>query len=263
MHTIVPDVLYRKHSESSGTSSRTVDILALAAHPDDVELACGGVIAQATAEGKRTAIVECTYGEMSSRGTPELRRQEAVTAAAILGITERWNLGLPDGNIAYTNENALPIIAALRYFRPNILLLPSAHDRHLDHEDVHRLIRRAVFQSGMTKIETTVFDTCQQPYRPKRLLCYLQTYESEPSLYVDISRYFDVKMRSIAAHASQVYIAGQTEHSSEPQTFISSPAFIQLIESRARHFGSRIGVEFAEGFLSVEPLGFRSIDMLM
>lgn len=262
MTTITPDVLYKQDSEPLVAVSTPFHILAIAAHPDDVELSCGGIIAQATSAGKRVAVVECTRGEMGSRGTPELRRTEAIEAAKILSLTERWNLGLPDSNIADTNKNALSVIAAIRHFQPNILLFPAAFDRHLDHEDAHKLVRRAVFQSGMAKIQTEVFGQPQQMHRPKRLLNYMQTYEVEPHFYVDITGHFETKMRSIFAHASQVYVPGQAATPNEPQTYISSPAFMNLVESRARHFGGRIGVEFAEALLSVEPLGFKSLSVL-
>jgi bacillithiol biosynthesis deacetylase BshB1 len=258
MTTITPDVLYKPDSAPSAP----VHILAIAAHPDDVELSCGGVLAQATSAGKRVAIVECTRGEMGSRGTPELRRTEAIEAAQILGLVERWNLGIPDSNIADTSENALKIIAALRYFKPHILLFPAPFDRHLDHEDAHKLVRRAVFQSGMAKIETELFDEQQPTHRPKRLLSYIQTYEVEPHLYIDITGHFETKMRSIFAHSSQVHVPGQAANPNEPPTYISSPAFMNLVESRARHFGGRIGTEFAEAFVSIEPLGFKDMSAL-
>jgi N-acetylglucosamine malate deacetylase 1 len=268
LHTITPDRVYinslQASNEAASKQANThADILAIAAHPDDVELACGGVIAQASAEGKRVAIVECTRGEMGSRGTPEIRRNEAIEAAQILGLSERWNLEIPDGGVSDTPENVLKIIAALRHFTPNILLFPAGFDRHLDHEDAHRLVRRAVFQSGLSKIRTEVFGNEQQPARPKRLYCYVQTYETEPHFIVDIGgEHFATKQRSIFAHASQVHVPDATAYAHEPQTFISSPAFMQLIESRARHLGGRIGAEFGEGFMSVEMLRFASLSAL-
>ncbi len=260
MHRISPEIIYKNDQQAN--TNKPFDILAIAAHPDDVELSIGGIIAQATNEGKRVGIVECTRGELGSRGTPDIRRAEAHEAAQILGLAERWNLHIPDGNISSSDENVLKIIAALRYFKPNILLFPAAYDRHLDHEDAHHLVRTAVFKSGLTKIGTALFDEQQVPHRPKRLFYYMQTYEQEPHFFIDISTHFTTKMRSIFAHASQVHVPGANQSSSEPQTFISSPAFMGLIESRARHFGGRIGVEFAEPLYSVEPLSFKSLSVL-
>jgi bacillithiol biosynthesis deacetylase BshB1 len=258
---ITPDIVYR--STEAPSDAPSADIVAIAVHPDDVELACGGVLAAASSEGKRVAVVECTRGEMSSRGTPEIRHAEAIEAAKILGLTERWNLGIPDGGVSSTPDHVARVVAAIRYFQPSLLLFPAGFDRHLDHEDAYNLVRRAVFQSGMTKVVTSVFGVRQTPYRPKRLLCYMQTYHFEPDVFIDVSAHFATKMQSITAHASQVHVSGRTPKPDEPQTFISSPAFMGLIESRARYFGALIGVEFAEAFQSVEPLGLHSVSALL
>jgi bacillithiol biosynthesis deacetylase BshB1 len=261
--TITPDRIYQHSNENS---QLTTDALVIAAHPDDAELSCGGAIAQLTSEGKRVAIVECTRGEMGSRGTPEIRRNEALEAAKILGLVERWNLNLPDGNITITPETTAHIIAAIRYFKPNILLFPPPFERHLDHENVHRLVRTAVFQSGLTKISVNVFGQNLAPHRPKRLFCYMQTYEFEPNFYVDISAHIDTKFQSFFAHSSQVFVPGQSNEAAsqnEPKTLISSPEFLEFLKARARHFGGKIGVEYAEGFLSLEPMGFSAMSMLL
>ncbi|MCS6808376.1 MAG: bacillithiol biosynthesis deacetylase BshB1 [Bacteroidota bacterium] len=258
-YDICPDIIFQR----SALSETPVDMLVIAAHPDDAELSCGGVVAQMTAEGRRVAIVECTQGEMASRGNVELRRQEAVYAARILNLCERWNLHIPDGNIADSAMNVAKIVAALRYFRPNILLFPPEFDRHPDHESLHRLVRKAYFHSGLTKLEIIVFGKALEPYRPKRLFCYMQTYEFEPDFYVDVSAHFDTKLQAYFAHASQVYVPGAVQSRDEPQTFISSPEFLEFIKARARHFGGKIGVEYAEGLYSVEPLGFATLSALL
>lgn len=259
LHIVQPDRIYRR----AATPETPVDMLVIAAHPDDAELACGGVIAQMTAEGKRVAIVECTQGEMGSRGTPVIRREEAAKAAEILNLTERWNLLIPDGNIEASTPNVAKIIAAMRYFRPNILMFPPEFERHHDHENAHRLVRAAYFQSGLSKFEVQLFGENLPPYRPKRLFSYMQTYEFEPNFYVDVSAHFETKLQSYYAHASQVYVPGAAQNQAEPQTLISSPEFLEFLKARARHFGGKIGVEYAEGFTSVEPLGFRSISDLL
>ena len=257
--TITPDLIYRR-TEAAETP---VDALVIAAHPDDAELSCGGVIAQMASEGKRVGIVECTQGEMGSRGTPEIRRQEAAEAARILNLTERWNLHIPDGAIDSSPENVAKVIAAMRYFRPNILLFPPAFERHHDHENAHRLVRAAYFQSGLSKIEIEAFGQKLPTYRPKRLFTYMQTYEFEPNFYVDVSAHFETKLQSYYAHASQVFVPGAAQNQSEPQTLISSPEFLEYLKARARHFGGKIAVQYAEGFTSVEPLGFGSMSDLL
>lgn len=262
--TINPDRIYQHPEYSADTP---VHALVIAAHPDDAELSCGGAILQLTQEGKRVAIVECTRGEMGSRGTPEIRRNEALEAAQILGLVERWNLNLPDGNITTTPETTAHIIAAIRYFKPNILLFPPPFERHLDHENVHQLVRTAVFQSGLTKINVSVFGANPAPHRPQRLFCYMQTYEFEPNFYVDITAQFDAKLQSIYAHSSQVFVPGKISETSssqnEPKTLISSSEFWEFLHARARHFGGRVGVRYAEGFLSIESLGFASMSSLL
>lgn len=257
--TIAPDVVYRR----AETPETPVDMLVIAAHPDDAELSCGGVIAQMTSEGKRVAIVECTEGEMSSRGTPAIRRVENANAAKILNLTERWNLQMPDGAISTAPENVAGIVAALRYFRPNILMFPPEFERHHDHENAHRLVRTAYFQSGLSKVQMEVFGQHLQPYRPKRLFCYMQTYEFEPDFYVDVSAHFETKLQSYFAHASQVFVPGAVQKQDEPQTLISSPEFLEYLKARARHFGGKIGVQYAEGFALIEPLGFASLSELL
>jgi bacillithiol biosynthesis deacetylase BshB1 len=260
--TISPDIIYRR-SETAHTPATPVDMLVIAAHPDDAELSCGGVVAQMTAEGKRVAIVECTQGEMGSRGTPDIRRVEAAEAARILNLTERWNMHIPDGAIDASPENVAKVVAALRYFRPNILLFPPEFERHHDHENAHRLVRTAYFQSGLSKLQIEVFGQSLATYRPKRLFTYMQTYEFEPDFYVDVSAHFETKLQSYYAHASQVFVPGAVQNQNEPQTLISSPEFLEYLKARARHFGGKIGVEYAEGFTSVEPLGFRSMSAML
>lgn len=259
-HVVTPLCVYPVESSFSETSlPEPYDILVIAAHPDDAELACGGAIAQATHSGKRVALVECTEGEMGSRGNAEIRRQEAARAAEILGVAARWNLQIPDGGITQSPEHIAKIIAAFRYFRPRVALFPPEFERHPDHENAHRLVRAAYFQSGLSKIQIELAGRPLAPFRPERLFCYMQTYEFQPDFYIDISAHFETKLQSYFAHASQVYVPGATLQSDEPQTLISSPEFLEFLKARARHFGGKIGAEYAEGFYSVEPLGFSGI----
>lgn len=235
------------------------DVLAVGAHPDDVELSCGGSVATLTAQGFNVVIADLTRGELGSRGTPELRRREADEAAAILGASKRVNLGLPDGNINTSDEQLMAVIRLIRAFRPQMLLIPSEFDRHIDHEDAHQLLRKAIFQSGLSKIITLDNDTPQQPFRPSQLFSYMQTYETSSDFYVDITTSYTTKLAAIQAFSSQVFVQGTTRN--EPETFISKPEFMEMLEARARYFGAKIGVRYAEGFRSVEPLGIPSLSV--
>ncbi len=235
------------------------DVLVVAAHPDDAELSCGGTILQLTKTGKNVVIADCTKGELGSRGTIELRALEAARASEILGVSSRINLGMEDGNIELSKENIRKIIVAIRQFRPKIILFNPPNERHPDHENVHQLVRAAVFQSGLIKIETKHDGILQIPHRPEKLFSYMQTYEFQPSFYIDISSTFMQKMDAIRAYSSQVFVPGDHDHQA-PQTFISKPAFMEMIEARARYFGALIGVEYAEAFLALEPVGLPSLN---
>ncbi|MCS6966306.1 MAG: bacillithiol biosynthesis deacetylase BshB1 [Candidatus Kapabacteria bacterium] len=232
-----------------------VDVLAVGAHPDDVEMSCGGTLIKLVREGWRVVIVDCTRGELGSRGTVEVRAREAAQAAAIIGAVARENLGLPDGHIAPTPEAIEALARLLRHYRPRIVLFPPPFERHPDHEQVHRLVRTTWFHGGLAKLVTYGMDgQPQQPYRPPLLFCYMQAYEFQPTFYVDISDVYAEKVRAVQAHASQVYVPGVSPEG-EPETVLSRPEFWELLELRARYFGSRIGVRYAEAFLALTPLG--------
>lgn len=237
------------------------DILVIAAHPDDAELTCGGSIIKAVKEGKTVAVADCTRGELGTRGTPALRQQEAADAAAILGISERVNVGIEDGNIAVTTDNVKKIVQVIRHFQPSMILFPGERDRHIDHEDVHALVRKAIFQSGLPKVETHGGDGVQEVWRPQKTLCYMQTYEFPVDVYLDISDEFEQKIAAMRAYSSQFYVPGM--ESDEPTTFISGANFMEFIEARARYFGGKIGVRYAEAFASVEPIGLPSLSALL
>lgn len=239
-----------------------LDILAFGAHPDDIELSCGGSLAAMIDKGYTVGICDLTRGELGSRGTAETRAQEAEKASAILGIHERINLGIPDGNIAVNNEYILDIVSVLRHYTPHIILIPAHNDRHLDHEYAHQLLRKAVFVSGMAKIETMYHGSTQDPFRPQRMFSYMQSYHFEPDFIVDISAYFSQKMQAIQAYSSQVFVEGQHDENA-PQTFISTPAFMTMITARSQYLGSLIGASYGEGFKTIEPLGISGFDIWM
>jgi bacillithiol biosynthesis deacetylase BshB1 len=240
-----------------------VDVLAIGAHPDDVEMSCGGTLIKLVREGYRVAILDCTRGELGSRGTAEVRAQEAARAAALIGAVARENLGLPDGHIPVDADSIAALVRVFRQYRPQLVLYPPPFERHPDHEQVHRLVRAAAFHSGLAKLRTDGPDGApQEPYRPRMLLCYMQAYEFEPSFYVDISDVYAEKVRAVQAHASQVYVPGVSPEG-EPETVLSRPEFWELLELRARYFGSRIGVRYAEAFLALTPVGLGSLSVFL
>lgn len=221
-----------------------LDILVVAAHPDDAELGCSGTIASQVAKGHQVGIIDLTHGEMGTRGTPELRLQEAAQAAELLGITVRENMGFKDVFFQDDEEHQLKLIQVIRKFQPDIVLANAISDRHPDHGKGSSLATNACFMSGLSKIETWNEGVKQAPWRPKFVYHYIQNNYIQPDFIVDISAFWDKKIASIAAFKSQFY----NPESQEPASFISSPEFLPFIESRAREFGHRIEVKYGEGF---------------
>lgn len=226
----------------------TLDLLAFSPHRDDVELSCGGLMIKMAQKGYATGIIDLTLGEMGTRGTAEERAREAEQAAAILGLAVRENLEIPDARVEPTYENKLTVIHALRAHRPRLVLLPYWMARHPDHSQASVLVQEASFLSGLTKI-----DTGQAAYRPQRLVFYFTHYSYQgltPSFIVDVTPQYERKMAAIRAYASQMYNPASTE----PETFISRPEFLDLIDIYSRHYGSLIGVERGEPFFVREYL---------
>jgi bacillithiol biosynthesis deacetylase BshB1 len=232
-----------------------IDILAIAAHPDDIELNIAGTLLKARDAGRSFAICDLTGGERGSRGSLELRRMETRQANQILGITDdlRWNLAIPDGNIELSAANIEKVVIALRHFRPRVLLFPWERDRHPDHEHGHRLVRQAYFDAGLRNFSTEYNGQQQQPYRPDRLYTFMQAYEKTPEFIVDISAQFERKLDAMAAYASQFTVPGRIseEREGEPETFISALSFMEAYIGRMRHWGFMIGAEYGEGFCTV------------
>lgn len=233
----------------------TVDVLAIGAHPDDIELACGGTVAKFVAEGRTVALADATEGELGTRGTAALRTAEAQKAATILGAKVRKNLGLPDGSIEATQASLLKVITLIRELRPRIMLIPHSVDRHPDHVHTHQLCREAWFYSGLHKIKTRLDGAEQEAYRPENFFEFMQWFEFNHTFVVDISSTFEKKMESVKAHASQFH----DPESTEPQTRLSQPDFFQRIEARARYYGQTIGATYGEPFFSFAPVGIRSM----
>jgi bacillithiol biosynthesis deacetylase BshB1 len=233
-----------------------LDILVLPVHPDDAELGCAGTILKEIALGKKVGIVDLTRGELGTRGSAEIREQEAAEAGRILGITVRDNLLLPDGFFQNTKEYQLKVIEVIRRFQPEIVITNAYHDRHPDHGRANRLVEESAFLSGLRKIETTCNGEVQQAWRPIQVLHFIQDNYIKPDILVDVTDHWDKKVASIHAFGSQFFNPGWEN---EPQTYISSPEFIAVIEARAREFGKSIGVKFAEGFTSRKILGINSL----
>jgi len=233
-----------------------LDILVLAAHPDDTELGCGGTVAKHIHNGYSVGIVDFTRGELGTRGTPEIRAAEAADAARILGVSVRDNLGLRDGFFQNDPEHQLSVISAIRKYRPSIVLANAVYDRHVDHGKGASLAHDACFLSGLVKIETRdEHGELQDAWRPKAVYHYIQSYFLKPDFVVDISDFWDVKMKSVRAFKSQFHDPDSTE----PQTFISDPAFMKMLESRAQELGHSIGVAYGEGFTIRRTPGVKSL----
>lgn len=232
-----------------------LDILAFAAHPDDVEIACSGTVAKYIAEGKKVGIVDLTAGELGSRGSAELRKIEAEKSTKILGISYRANLGLADGFFEHNQESILKIIEQIRHTQPEIIFAPTINDRHPDHGRAAKLVADASFYSGLRKIESKFNNTIQSAYRPKALYHYIQDYFLDPDFVIDITPYFDKKMESILAFDSQFY----NPKSTEPVTPISTPEFLEGIKARSLQMGRLIQVKYGEGFKAARTPGVKNI----
>jgi len=234
-----------------------LDILVLPVHPDDAELGCAGTILKHIALGKKVGIVDLTRGELGTRGSAEIRAHEAAAAGKILGLTLRENLGIPDGLFQNTPPFQLKIIEAIRRFQPEIIITNAYHDRHPDHGRANELVETAAFLAGLRKIETTYKDEQQEAWRPNMVLHFIQDRYIEPDILIDVTEYWDKKLESVMAYSSQFFNPDWNED--EPQTYISSPAFIKIVEGRAMEFGKSINATYAEGFTSRKILGVDSL----
>jgi bacillithiol biosynthesis deacetylase BshB1 len=221
-----------------------LDVLIFGAHPDDAELSMGGTIAKLTSLNYKIGIVDLTRGELGTRGTAETRQKEAFQAGIILKIAKRENLSIPDGEVQKNKENLSKIIMAIRRYRPRIVFAPYKDDRHPDHVATSQLVKESYFFAGLQKIKTFDKEIIQHPYRPSKLYYFMQTYTFEPSFIVDISENFTTKMDAVKAYSTQFF----DPKSTEPETFISRPEFLEFIESRAQFYGFKIGKRYGEPF---------------
>jgi len=229
-----------------------LDILVMAAHPDDAELSCSGTILSYIAQGKKVGIVDFTRGEMGTRGTPEIRLQESNEATKILGLHARENLGLADGFFQNDQASQLILMEVIRRYRPEIVLANALEDRHPDHGKGAKLAIDACFLSGLRMIQTidSHSKSEQSAWRPKHVYHYIQDRYLEPDFVIDITEHWETKEQSIRAFKSQFFDPTSTE----PNSYISSPDFLSFIQARAQEMGHKIGVKYGEGFQSQKTM---------
>ena len=221
-----------------------LDILAIGAHPDDVELSCAGTLLKETTKGKRVGVVDLTQGELGTRGNAETRTEEARQAAEIMGLAMRQNLKFRDGFFQNDEAHQLEIIKLIRKYQPEIVFCNAIHDRHIDHSKGSQLVSDACFLSGLRKIETIDDSKSQEVWRPKHVYHYIQWYDITPDVVVDISGYINQKVEAVKAYKTQFF----DPTNKEPKTPISSQNFLDSVTYRARDLGRIIGVDHAEGF---------------
>jgi len=235
-----------------------LDILAFGAHPDDVELGCGGTIAKEISLGKKVGVIDLTRGELGTRGSAEIRDSEAAAAAKILGLSIRENLAFRDGFFTNDEKHQLEIIKKIREYKPEIVLCNAIDDRHIDHSKGSSLVSDACFLSGLRRIETELNGVQQEAWRPRIVYHYIQWKNIEPDFVVDITDFIDRKQQAVMAYASQFY----DPNSKEPISPIATKNFTDSINYRARDLGRLVFVDYAEGFTTERYLAVNSLDDL-
>lgn len=233
-----------------------VDILAIGAHPDDVELGCGGTIAKMISEGKTVAIIDLTKGELGTRGTDETRKEEAADAAKILGISARENLEMNDGFLQNSEEYQMRIVKMIRKYQPEIVLANATDDRHPDHAKAAKLVSDACFLSGLKKIETALDGKNQEFWRPKHVFHFIQWKEIEPDFVIDISDFMEKKIEACMAYKTQFY----NPESKEPVTPIATKDFLESLTYRAQNLGRLSGCTYAEGFTAEKMIALKNFE---
>ena len=233
-----------------------VDLLCITAHPDDVEISMAGTVLEHIRLGHSVGLVELTAGELGTRGSGELRAQEAEAARAVLGASFRYQLGFADGFFRADKQSLLEVVACIRAHRPRVLITNAIRDRHPDHGRGAALVAEATFLSGLRRIETIGGDgQAQEPWRPTTVLHAIQDYWIEPDLIVDVTAHWAKKQEALACFGSQFH----DPTSKEPQSPIANPDFMPFLEGRHRQFGRLIGTSFAEGFTTVRPPGVKDL----
>jgi len=235
-----------------------LDILAIGIHPDDVELSCSGTLLKHIALGKKVGILDLTHGELGSRGSAEIRLQEAKNAALIMGVHTREILNFSDGFFENNKEHQLAIIKMLRLYQPEIVLANATSDRHPDHGRASKLISDACFYGGLRKIESEIEGQIQQHWRPKAVYHYIQDRYLKPDFVVDVTDFVDKKMEAINAYSSQFY----NPESKEPETPLTNKLFMDFVKARMITLGREAGFDFAEGFVAERFIGIEDITAL-
>ncbi len=233
-----------------------LDILAFGAHPDDIELGCGGLLISEARKGKKVGLIDLTKGEMGSRGTVAIREQEAAEAAQIINASVRLNLEMPDGKFELNDENKWKVISCIRKYKPDIVITNASYDRHPDHGRAAKLVEEACFLSGLIKYQQS--DLQEDPWRPKAIYQYMQFYHHKPHFIYDISDVMDQKLECIKAHKSQFW----NPDSEEPKTLIASEEFFNAITARSAEFGLQAGFKYGEPLMVIRTPGIKDISSL-
>lgn len=232
------------------------DILAIGAHPDDVELGCGGTIAKLISQGKKVVIVDLTEGELGTRGTAETRADEANAAAMLLGISARENLKMKDGFLNNSELYQIKIVEKIRKYQPEIVFANAIDDRHPDHAKGAKLVSDACFLAGLKKVETFDNKVLQEVWRPKHIFHYIQWKNIVPEFVIDITGFLDKKIEACLAYKTQFY----NPESKEPVTPIATKDFLESLTYRAQDLGRLSGVEYAEGFTTEKLIALKNFD---
>ena len=236
-----------------------LDVLVFAAHPDDAELSCGGTILSMISKGKKVGIVDLTRGEMGTRGTPEIRDEEAAAAGEILGLTIRENLKFKDVFFKNDDEHVTEVVKKIRQYQPDIILANAIADRHPDHGKGADLVKRAVFLAGLKNLKTELEGQAQEHWYIKNLYHYIQTDMHRPTFVVDVSDFWETRMKAVKAFKSQFF----DPNGESSNTLISTPEFMELIEARGREFGMSIRVKYGEGFIAERMPGVSDLSTLI
>lgn len=232
-----------------------LDLLVFTAHPDDAELSCAGTIISHVQKGKKVGIVDLTRGELGTRGTPEIRAAEAANATKVMGLSARENLGFRDGFFIDDEAHRLEVVKMIRKYQPDIILANAISDRHPDHGRAAKLVSESCFIAGLKMVETSLDDAPQQPWRPRAVYHYIQSVFITPDFVVDVSDAWEKKMEAIRCFKSQFH----DPSSNEPSTYISSPEFMKMLESRGKELGHAIGAAYGEGFTKERHLGVNNL----
>lgn len=233
-----------------------VDILAIGAHPDDVELGCGGTLAKLISEGKTVAVIDLTQGELGTRGTNVTRAEEAAESTRIMGYVSRENLKMKDGFLVNSEDYQMQIVKMIRKYQPEMVFANAIDDRHPDHAKASKLVSDACFLSGLVKIETTLNNERQKAWRPKHIFNYIQWKNITPAFVIDVSDFMDKKIEACLAYKTQFY----DPNSTEPMTPIASKDFLESLTYRAQDLGRLSGVNFAEGFTTEKLIALKNFD---